>query len=96
MRKEKFMFGEDMRDTMKDAVSLLQGVSDKNGDLWIIFPDMSVAISADKEFWKKVETQCIECLANDSTLDEENRLAVQEKLKLIRKGMRLMDEEGIG
>ena len=96
MRKERFMFGKDMRDRMKDAVSLFQGVCDKNGDLWIIFPDMSVAVSASKEFWEKMVTQYMESLVNDRTLDEENRLAVQEKLKLIRKGMRLMDEEGIG
>lgn len=96
MRKERFMFGEDMRDTMKDAVSLFQGVCDKNGDLWIIFPDMSVAVSASKEFWEKMVTQYMESLINDRTLDEENRLAVQEKLKYIREGLKLMDEEGIG
>ena len=96
MRKERFMFGEDMRDRMKDAVPLFQGVSDKNGDLWIIFPDMSVAVSAAKKFWFDMETRFQESLINDDTLDEENRLAVQQKLKLIREGLKLMDEEGIG
>lgn len=96
MRKERFIFGKDMRDTMKGALPLFQGVSDKNGDLWIVFPDMSVAISADKKFWFDMETQFQESLVNDATLDEVNRLAVQEKLKYIRQGLELMDEEEIG
>jgi len=40
-----------------------------------------------------METQYIESLANDSSLDEENRLAVQQKLEYIRKGLKLMDEK---
>ena len=96
MRKIRFIFGEDMKDRMKDAVPLFQGVCDKNGDLWIQFPDMSVAVSEDKKFWFDMETQYIECLANDSALDEENRLAVQQKLEYIRKGLKLMDGKGLG
>jgi len=30
MRKERFIFGEDMKDTMKDAVPLFQGVSERS------------------------------------------------------------------
>ena len=89
MCKESSVFGE-------DVVVLFQGVCDKNGKLWIRFPDMSVATSADKKFWFDMETQYIESLANDSTLDEENRLAVQQKRELIRKGLELMDEKGLG
>lgn len=96
MRKERFIFGQDMKDTMENAEELFQGVCDKNGELWILFPDMSVAVSADKKFWEKMVTQYMESLVNDDTLDEENRLAVQQKLKIIREGLKLMDEEGIG
>ena len=96
MRKERFIFGEDMKDAMKDAVPLFQGVSDKEGRLWILFSDMSKAVSMDKEFWEKMVTQYMESLVNDDTLDEENRLAVQQKLKLIRKGLELMDKNGLG
>ena len=95
MRKERFIFGEDMEDTMKDAMPLFQGVSDKNEDLWIQFPDMSVAVSLDKNFWERIETQFEESLINNDALDEGNRLAVQEKLKLIRKGLKLMDKNGL-
>ena len=49
-----------------------------------------------KKFWEDIETEFMETLVNDRFLDEENRLAVQEKLELIRKGLELMDEEGIG
>lgn len=96
MRKERFIFGEDMKDTMENAEEIFRGVSDKNGDLWILFPDMSVAVSVEKNFWERMETQFQESLVNDDTLNEENRLAVQQKLKLIREGLKLMDEEGIG
>ena len=96
MRKERFIFGEDMKDTMKNAVPLFQGVSDKNGDLWILFPDMIAAVSLDKNFWERMETQFQESLVNDDILNEENRLAVQQKLKLIRKGLELMDKNGLG
>lgn len=96
MRKERFIFGEDMKDTMKDAVPLFQGVSDKNRDLWILIPDMIAAVSLDKNFWERMETQFQESLVNDDTLNEENRLAVQQKLKLIRKGLELMDKNELG
>lgn len=93
MREKRFIFGEDMEDTMKDAILLFKGISDKNGDLWIGFFDMSVALSLNKNFWKRIETQFTESLINDKTLNEDNRLAVQEKLQLIRKGLELMNEK---
>jgi len=96
MRKIRLILGEYMKDKMKDAEPLFQGVSDKNGDLWIRFPDMSEAMSMEKEFWEEMVTQYMESLVNDDTLDEENRLAVQQKLKLIRKGLELMDKNGLG
>lgn len=96
MKKERFIFGEDMRDAMKDAIPLFEGVCAKDGMLWIQFSDMSTAVSTDKSFWEKMETQFEESLVNDDTLSEDNRLAVQVKLKLIRRGRELMDEEGIG
>jgi len=96
MYNVRFIFGEDIKDTLKNAIPLFEGVCAKDGMLWIQFSDMSTAITMKKNFWEGMETQFQESLINDDTLDEGNRLAVQQKLKLIRKGLELMNEEGIG
>lgn len=87
----RFKSGDD-----EEAITLFVGISDKDGRLWIQIPDTDSGLGMDKEFWQEIETHFIGCVEDSVSFKEEHRLIIEEGLKLIRKGLELMDKNGLG
>ena len=93
MKKALYRFGGRYD---KDAKMLFEGISDKDGRLWIQISDTGSGLSMDKEFWQKIETHLIGCAEDSVSFEEQDRMIIEEKLKYIRKGLELMDKNGLG
>ncbi len=87
----RFKSGHDEKADM-----LFVGIADKDGRLWIQIPNTDSGLGMDKEFWQEIETHFVGCAEDTVSFKEEERLIIKEGLKLIRKGLELMDKNGLG
>ena len=87
----RFKSGHDEKADM-----LFVGIADKDGRLWIQIPNTDSGLGMDKKFWQEIETHFIGCAEDTVSFKQEDRLIIKEGLKLIRKGLELMDKNGLG